>query len=35
MFSEFWGNLASGSVDLLPATSTGSAAADGLLGLPA
>lgn len=34
-FSEFWANLASGSADLLPEDGTGSAAIDGLLGLPA
>ncbi|MCT1638333.1 hypothetical protein [Dietzia cinnamea] len=34
-FSEFWYGLASGSADLLPEDGTGSAAIDGLLGLPA
>ncbi|MDV8001983.1 hypothetical protein [Rhodococcus sp. IEGM 1408] len=33
MFSEFWGNLATGSEAIAP--DVGSAAIDGLLGLPA
>ncbi|MET3860713.1 hypothetical protein ABIE38_001635 [Dietzia sp. 2505] len=32
MFSDFWFSLASGSADLVP--NVGSAAIDGLLGLP-
>lgn len=33
MFSDFWGSLAAGSIDLIPFT-TGSDAIDGLIRLP-